>query len=397
MKNIKNYIKENPILKYFLPLSSVFFLSYMFLSIPATYLPLYLSSKGLSSVQIGLLLSLVPFSAIAGQFFWGNAADKSKSKTKILMYTIILSLVISPIFLLANSFLAFFLLILVLFFCQSSTAPLSDAIAFEYAINYGIKYNPIRLIGTMGFAIMTVIAGFVAVKSINYIFIIYSLTALITIIPLLFCPIVVGHRKKGQKFNTKALFLKKDFVAIFLFSMIINITYGFHTAFFSIYFSNTLNAGTALLGIVTLLCTLLEFPFLFFADKFLKKVSIKPALLFFGFLCLIRWVVYASTSSLPLIIFFSIFQGISIVGINYYLAYYIANSSPPEGKATSQMFNAILNFGIARFIGCIGGGFLLPVFGMKNIYSFCAIIVFIVLIVFSIVKVDYKKIIRKNL
>lgn len=364
----------------------------MFLGIPATYLPLYLSSKGLNSVQIGILLSLAPFSGIAGQFFWGNIADKSKSKTNVLKTIIVFVAFIAPIFLLFNSFIAFFFLIIALFFCQAPIMPLSDAITFECASIYGIKYNPIRFIGTLGFAIMALIVGIIAVKSINVIFIIYTSTAIISVIIAFFVPKVVGHRRNGVKFNPLSLFLKKDFLVLFSFSMIINITYGFHFSFFSIYFSNTLKAGTALLGIITLLCTFLEFPFLFFADKFLKKISIKPALILFGCFGLIRWIVYALTSNIQMIFVFSIFQGITIVGINYYIAYYIAKSSPPEGKATTQMFNSILNGGVARVIGSISGGFLLPIFGMKNIYSFCAIIVFISILVFSIIKVDYNTI-----
>lgn len=393
MNKIKTYLNESPILKGFLPLSFLFFFSYLFLGIPNTYLPLYLSSKGIGTAQIGILLSLATFAGIFGQFVWGNLADKSKSKTTVLRIIIIIITVVAPIFLFINSYFLFIILTIIWYFCIFSVMPLEDAIAFECSSIYGIKYNTIRLIGTFGFSVMSVVAGFVANKSIGIIFILFAIASVLSLFPTYFTPKVSGHRKKGIKFYPLKFFLKKDFIFLLSFSLVINITFGFHQTFFSIYLAKTLNTGTALLGIVTLICTTLEYPFLFFADRFVKKFDIKKALIIFGCLGLIRWVVYGLTSNIPLIIIFSVFQGISVVGINFYISIYISKSAPPEGKATTQMIHSILYSGVARSIGSIIGGFLLPLFGMQTIYSFCAIIVFVLITVFSVVKVNYRKIV----
>lgn len=392
MNGIKEYFNENPALSFFIPLASFYFISFMFIGIPQVFLPLYLNSAGMNSTQVGILLSLLPLASIFGQFSWGNLADKSKTKNNVLRITVILCAAIAPFFLLVKSFSGFFILSFILFFCQSSIIPLSDAITFESAHTYGIKYSPIRMLGTLGYAIINLIAGIAASKSVGIIFWLYFALACLSLIPSIFTPKIAGHRKKGSKFNPLKLLAKPDFIALFAFTMVINFTYGFHMSFFSIYFSKDLGAGTTLLGLIALVSTSLEYPFFIKIESIVRHITFKQGLLIIGVFAFLRWVIYAFTDNIILIFIGSIFQGITLCGYYYFVSVYISKASPPEGKATSQMFNSILNNGIARVAGSIAGGYLLQMIAMRTLYLYCALLILISLIVFYFLKVKFKPI-----
>ena len=89
-------------------------------SVLNTYLPAYLTSKGLSLWFSGISLSILQLSAAAGVMFSGFISDKI-GKTRILLISTALSPVLMLLFSVSNGYLSIFLLVLTGFAAFSSS------------------------------------------------------------------------------------------------------------------------------------------------------------------------------------------------------------------------------------------------------------------------------------
>src|SRR3954447_14095593 len=136
-------------------------ISYMGNAVYGTFMPVYLKSIGLSQTSIATLLSFGPLIAILAQPLWGRIGDRAQSKNRVLQVLSLGSAV--SILLLPVSHQYFYLLLIVCMvtFFQTSINPLSDAITLEHLARTKWNFGPIRLAGTIGFAIMSVAFGIV--------------------------------------------------------------------------------------------------------------------------------------------------------------------------------------------------------------------------------------------
>lgn len=136
-----------------------------------TFLPVYLKHIGLSQASIATLLSFGPLVAILAQPIWGSIGDRSENKNKVLQMLLLGSAVSALLFPLSNTYVYLLLIICLTTFFQTSIYPLSDAITLEYLSQTKWAFGPIRLAGTIGFALMSVACGVIAQKHIDSIFI----------------------------------------------------------------------------------------------------------------------------------------------------------------------------------------------------------------------------------
>ena len=81
---------------------------------------------------------------------------------------------------------------------MSPFAGLIDTITLEYTSEHAIPYGPIRVMGTIGFGVISLISGFFGGNNIDVIFYIYVGMAILCALVLLGCPRVEGHARAGD-------------------------------------------------------------------------------------------------------------------------------------------------------------------------------------------------------
>lgn len=125
---------------------------------------IFLLDKGLSNSTIGIILAISNVSSIGIQTFFANFTDKHESVRLQDMLTGLLAVVIvaSALLLFVPSPWIFLLAVIIAFSFAKSSTPFVNSLAFVYEEkNIKIKYGIARGFGSLAYAVLTLLLGFV--------------------------------------------------------------------------------------------------------------------------------------------------------------------------------------------------------------------------------------------
>lgn len=370
-------------------LATYYFIYTMGTAAHQVLIPLLLKEANISEFGTGAIMAMVPIFTIISPMVWGNLCDKSKSKNIILIGLLALSGVFGLLFLFKLGFVGFLIIISTFFFFNAALFPITDAVVLETGNKYGFHFNPVRMCATIGYTVMVLINGQL---SLHTIFLVSCVLYVVSIIPLLPLPTVSGQRTKGKKFNILAVVTKKPVIMLYFVIFIINMTYGFHSAFFPSYFVD--NIGNEFeLSIVIFMTPLLEIVFFAFAHKIAKVVDIRIAVTFGIVIMGLRWFVYSYSENFITLALWALTQGVGMLAPYYYCMRYTAQITPPEGSTTIQTVNFIVFSGISRAAGSLIGGVSVPLIGYQNSYFISGIICMVAAAIFLLSRTKFEKLV----
>lgn len=356
---------------------------YMLLTIYSTFIPVYLDGIGFSKSIIGVLLAIGTLISIITQPVWGIACDRSSNMNALLMAMFLGSAISMILYPLSTGFVFIVIMTSAYAAFQSSIIPVSDAMVLEYMENKRWKYGPVRIAGSMGYAVMSILAGIMARQNINVIFPLYFCISMIAFISAFRLPKIRGHQSKGRKTSVLGVFKSRRLVILLAFHFVIQITFGFYYSFFPIHYVQ-LGADSGILGMSFLIASLSELPFLFFADRIIKRFGINKVLISSALIISIRWMLTGIVTDINMMLLVSAAHGWSFIVFAYCMATFINKNVPKELKASGQAINALLCIGLARMIGSSIGGVISDVTGFSQVFRLNSLICFIAALTFGL-------------
>ena len=125
------------------------------------FLPIWLSERGLDTASIGVVNAVPIFAMIVINLVVGRLADRASDWRTVIVIGSILA-AIPPIFLLfMDGYAAIIILWTLVIVPFQAIAPVVDAAAYRMARRTGLDFGAIRVWGTIGFVIMTLVSGVV--------------------------------------------------------------------------------------------------------------------------------------------------------------------------------------------------------------------------------------------
>lgn len=141
----------------------MFFAAYFALvGIIAPYLPLYFEQRGLTAVQIGLLIALGQAMRMVGPNLWGWMADRSGHRTTILRTTSFALLMAFALLIAPGGFAFVFVAMLLVNFFQTAQMPIAEALAsaqLRGRTDAATRYGRLRVFGSLAFVAVVLCAG----------------------------------------------------------------------------------------------------------------------------------------------------------------------------------------------------------------------------------------------
>jgi MFS transporter, PPP family, 3-phenylpropionic acid transporter len=350
-----------------------------------TFMPVYLNNAKFSQEEIGVLLSLGPLIAMIGQPVWGAFGDHAKTKNRVLRILIIGSGASILFFPLSHQFIYILIFICIFTFFQTSIFALSDAITLEELDRHPTwSFGWIRLGGTVGFAIMSLLFGFIAKSYIGSMFPVYAGTMAAALICLWRFPPAAGRATHvmGRKF--RELFRNGKLMFYLSINFVIQITLGYYYAFFPIYFKE-MGGDSVLLGWSMAISSLSELPFLLFSAKIFKRIPISIILLVAALASSLRWFLISKIGDPHWLLPVQILHGLIFIVLSVTIATVINREVPPEWKASGQTLNGLLSLGAARIIGSFLGGIMSAAYGMRQVFLYSSGVSMACVVVFGLV------------
>jgi PPP family 3-phenylpropionic acid transporter len=138
---------------------ALFFAYFAYVGLLSPYLSLWLDDRGLSIVEIALILSLPQWLRVVAPPFWGWLSDRTGRRVALLRFSAVAALVLTLGFPFAHGLMPIALLLLALSFVTAAQGPIGEVLALEQARGDVGGYGRIRLWGSIGFVATVLIGG----------------------------------------------------------------------------------------------------------------------------------------------------------------------------------------------------------------------------------------------
>lgn len=353
----------------------VYFISYGV----SSFFSKYFGEIGMSDWQIGMLSS----TAIVGvlfQPFWGTLADRLRYKKTLLVF---LLAAFSCICFWVEGKITFPILLAgmtIFSIVQLPLAPIYSTISLEYMRQIQKPYGPLRLVGTIGYQAGALMTGAIFVVSLQGIFKLMGIVALVSCVTAFGMPPIEGHQYKQKKTSLRVLLYDKHIMFLLIMILFGSITSQFYMSFFAKHMGD-IGISNQQVSIIIFLSVLMELPFLMFADKLSRKTNIWNWILIGYAINAARYLGLSLTKNVPLLMLFQL-PGMSIMAcFEFFPALYLNVRAPTALKASAQTLLMVVSFGISKVIGSMLGGFLSSWVGIPAVFAINSVMLLVALVV----------------
>ncbi|MBN1182027.1 MAG: MFS transporter [Bacteroidales bacterium] len=364
---------------------AIYLLLYMAFATWRVFYNVYLEENGFTGTQIGIVNAIMMATIFLVVPIWGVLADRKGIRPTLLwacLATIVLMFFLGKILML--KFLVFYIFLLTLF--HHPLGALTDALAVEYSsINPKYNYGGLRLWGSLGWAVASIIGGFLFMElDTKYIFPVASLFFL-GIIPFLALPIKrkVIYKPHFQPLTIDLILKNKQLVTVILLLLLYGIACTPINNFINLYFTQ-LKASNKVIGYAYALQAISELPFFLLGDRLLKRYGPRTLISLSMSAFFIRMLLYGLFPNIELAITLGVLQGISwsffLVGI----VHHIHELLPKGMHATAQSIIWGIYLGLGQTIGNLGIGYLKDTIGMVKVMLWFSLPIFVLMILFNL-------------
>ncbi|MEM5496148.1 MFS transporter [Paraglaciecola mesophila] len=341
-------------------LSLTFFLYFGQLGVLVPYLGVFLDGRGFSSQEIGELFALITLMRIIGPNLFAAFADKSGKSLRILQFGAFLTFATFCSIFWLNSFwgltVAFGLMML--FF--TAIAPQTEVITLGSVRGDATKYSHVRLWGSIGFIVLTVLAG----KLID----VFSSEAPIYIsgaVLLGLFLVTLGLKEASASERTltggESIWKKvrtKVFIGFIVSSTLIQVSFGPYYGFFALYARDLAYTGQET-GALIALGVAAEVIIFLLAGKLISRFGVKRTLLVSMLLTALRWHLLAvAAQHWPALVVSQMLHAFSFGLIHAASINFIHHYFGHQFRSQGQALYTSIGFGVGGAAGNFGAGLI---------------------------------------
>ncbi|WP_257008166.1 MFS transporter [Bacillus sp. FJAT-45350] len=349
-------------------LMAYLFFAYSTMTIIISYMPVYFQYQGLTGTEVGMLLAIGPFASIFSQPFWGFMSDKWKSIKRVLVITLIGVIISSFIFFQMSNFIGLMVMMFVLFLFMAPVTALGDSLSQKTAIEHKVNFGRIRMWGSLGFAITSLLTGYVlAVIGIGNLVFPFLFMAIISLVIALQLHDVNKTNKPVTLLNAVKIGLNPRLFIFLGIIILVSITHRANDSYLGIYVTE-LGGKESLIGWAWFIGVTSEA--LIFATTALWFRRFHPLtfIIIAGLLYSLRWFLMGMAVGPASIIFFQLLHGVTF-GVFYVGAFQVVTKLVPEElQATGHVLFITTFFGISGIIGSLFGGYMIETVSTAALY-----------------------------
>lgn len=366
-------------------LSRFYFSYYFFVGAFVPYWGLYLQSEQFSVADIGILMSLFQISRIFAPNFWGWLADHTGKRAQWIKLTSFLGLCGFMAVFWAHGFFWLFFVMAALSLFTSSTLPLAESMTLAHLATTNGHYSRIRMWGSLGFIVASVVLGFVidasGIKSVLWFLLLVQMTifALSYTLP---DPKLVAH--ENDHFSIWRVVKHPNVIALLIGCSLMVTAHGVLYNFYSIYLSqHGYSKGTiGLLWAVGVVC---EIGIFMLMPKIMNRYSLKTILITSLILAVLRFsIIGVAIDHLWLLILAQSLHAATFGSFHAASVEVITQFFKGRHQAKGQAIYNSVAYGIGGTVGGISGGYALQYLGGQQTFMLAAIFPLIGLIVIGV-------------
>ncbi|MDK2951907.1 MAG: transporter, family, 3-phenylpropionic acid transporter [Kosmotogales bacterium] len=364
--------------------SEFLFVNYSILALTAILSQFY-KFRGFGDFQIGVLNAALPVMSLITNALWFKVIKKFQVKTLIALLSVFSFLTIWGIYF-SDSFISELVFVSISAFFFMGILPLSELVVIRSIKSKGQDFGKVRLWGTIGFAIVSIITGFLLNIGYFMLFIVFG--------GVFLSIFLFNFKIKIQKHDENINIQKREngsfrvFVLMLIFGFFLNSVNSFNMVFLPVYIMQN-NYPTAVSGIAISLMGLSEIPFLFFSRRIIRRVGHINLLFISLFTMSVRILLTPLVGSFLLLIALQLLHGGTFIVMYFTIQNYIHYNLSEKDTNKGQMLLWMTLQGFSFFAGSFFGGILtekITIAGSYYLLGFSSLLISAVLLLIIIVR-----------
>jgi PPP family 3-phenylpropionic acid transporter len=338
-----------------------------------SFFQLYLLDVGMTKLEIGALFSVGALVSIIANPFWAFWTNRSQNIRFIILVMLIGMLVLSQSIFRANTYETIYNSIILFYFFQGPLFAQSNTMILSYIDGTHHRFRSFRLWGSLGWALIAIVAGFILdranVSILSYLFtaLLFASILSILVIPKLNHTIVMAPMSfKGL---SKVIF-NPFFLCFLLFGILVSIPNTMNTTFISLYITD-LGGSKTMIGLAVFLSSILEVGVFVLCDRLLKrKISVLLGwLALVSGLFVLRWWFMAEATTALQVVLIQILHCITFGGFFYVGTQLTMLLIPKPYRSSGHALYTLSWSGIAGIFGGLLGGWMYQNLGAQSMYQ----------------------------
>lgn len=362
-------------------LSGYYFFHFAFVGVFQPYFGLYLQSLGLSSWEIGLILSQMALMRLCSPAVWGWLADHLHVRIPLVRLAAGVSVVVFNLFFFAQTLVPLLGAMALLAFFWSAALPLMETVVFDHLHAEPARYSRVRIWGSIGY-IVTVLATGALLDYLPPASVLWMSFPLMGGI-LAFALLVPESPTPPQHVATppvSTILAQPRVRALLGACFLMSAAHGALYLFYSIYladhgYSKTLVGSLWFLGVIA------EIGVFFFMARLLRRFSLRQVLLASFAAAVLRFLLIGwGVDSLPVLLGAQLLHGLTFGAYHAAAIAAINRWFPGRCQARGQALYSSLSFGAGGLLGGLVSGWTwdglgnAATFGIGALFAVCGLV-----------------------
>jgi len=334
--------------------------------------PLWLENRGLSAVQIGLILALGPWVRVVANPIVAQIADRSGRAKTVLAVLAGLSVLAFAGFIPAQGFWWILAISLFASFCFPAMLPIGESQVMGAVLRHKLDYGRIRLWGSITFIVATLGAGRLLTGRDPDLVLLLVLAALAaTFVATLSFPQAPADTHQDKRRSIATLLRQPQFVLFIAAASLLQASHAVLNGFATLHWraagiSETIIGGLWAEGVIA------EIALFSVSGFFIARLGPFRLLAIAGVSGIVRWTVLAQTTDLTALLIVQLLHALTFGAVHLGAMHFVARNAPPGLSATAQGIYASAS-GLAMGLAMIAAGGLFGAFGGHAFYAMAAI------------------------
>jgi len=369
-----------------IPLTFYWFTYFGSLGIFYPYFTLYLrENAGLSGTQVGLVLAISPLIGMMAQPFWGQVADRTGARTRVLAF-LTLGTALGYIGLgRADGFIQICLATSALAIVGTAVFPMMTAVSLAILRDAGRHaFGRVRAWGTIGYFILIIVfpwtltsyqpvstasqpSAQVSEPALGLMFsFAAALVALAAAVAFLM-PSKGAVALRAERGDWHELLRNRAFLRFLAFSLVAHFLMHGPMWLFPIFIRSRGGDLTTIRN-MWILMLLVEIPLVFLTGSGLKRLGARGLLTVGVTIGGLRWLLSASIADPTIFFAVQALHGITVVGLNLGSPLYLDTVAPEKLRSTAQGILSMIGSGLAGILSNFTSGWLVDHGGTGLLY-----------------------------
>lgn len=323
------------------------------LGVLTPYLGIFLDGRGFSSADIGELWAVITLSRIVGPSLWASIADKSGKAINVVRLGCFLTVVCFTSVFWFHSFWGLTLAFGLMMMFWTAVLPQLEVITIQSVAPTRVSYGQVRLWGSIGFIVLTVVVG----KALDH----YSSEApiyasLVVLTGLFISSLFISQpqqkiHKQAEQGSLWHVVKNRTFLLFLLSASLLQSSFGAYYGFFALYMRD-LNYSGQVTGLLIAVGVVAEIGIFLIARRLIKRFGVYLLLLTCLSLTAVRWFALAQWAEYaPVVVASQLIHALSFGLAHVTAMHFITHYFPAQYQSRGQAVYVSVAFGLGGAVG----------------------------------------------